>query len=64
MIAAVQLKKHMANASFLCIIISEFSYWQKLGQIILLKIDKSTKISLQSAVLSFCLAIGWCGKNS
>ena len=48
----------MASAYILGIVISKLSHWQKFDLIVLFKIDKDSKVSLYSAILPFCLAIG------
>ena len=57
MIFAIKFKKYMANASVLGIIISKLSYWQKLYLIILLKIDKNSKLSFYCTILLLDLVV-------
>lgn len=47
----------MPGASAFYMIISKFSYWQDPSLVILLIINKNTKISFYNTVLSFDLAI-------
>lgn len=54
----------MANISIFSIFIYKPSYWQKLGLIVLLKIDKNLKISFYSNFIPFCLAINLDMKDS
>lgn len=57
MISTVQLKKHMFDACILGIIISKLNYCYKPSLFILLKVDKTSKISFYSAVLPLSLTI-------
>lgn len=57
MVATVQLEKRVVDASIFRIIISKFCHRQKLGLIILFKIDRSSKVDFNDAVLAFGLAI-------
>ena len=57
MIFAVKLKRCIANADILNIIISEFCYRKKLCLINLFKIDKNLKITFYCTVLPLNLAI-------
>ena len=57
MVAAVQFKWCMTGARIFSVVIYKLSYWQELCPIILLEVDKSSKIGLHGAVLSFCLTI-------
>ena len=57
MIAAVQLERRVVGARIFCIVISKFSYWQEPGPIILLEIDKGSKVGLYCAILSLGLAV-------
>ena len=56
-IFAIELKRHIANASIFNIIIGKLYYKKKLCLIILYKVDKSPKIDFYYAILSFDLAI-------
>ena len=55
--AAVQLKRGMAGAGVLCIIISEFRHWEKLSLVVLLIVDKSLEKGLYCTILPFCLPV-------
>lgn len=44
-VAVVQLKRCVADAGIFRIIIAKFSYWKKLCPVVLLKVDKSSKVS-------------------
>ena len=57
MIAAVQLKRHVASARIIGVVIREIDHWQEPGLIILFEWDKDLKISLYSAVSLFRLVI-------
>lgn len=48
----------MISTSIFCIIVYEFGYWKKFSQIILIIIDKGSKIDLYNIILSLSLAIG------
>ena len=57
MVAVVQLKKSVAGACILGIVISKLGHGQELGPIILFEIDKNLKVGLHGAVLPLCLAV-------
>ena len=57
MVAVVQLERRVAGACILGVVISKLSYWQEPCPIILLKIDKDSKISFHCAVLPLRLAV-------
>ena len=57
MIFAVKLKRHVIDASILGIIIDKFCYKKKPCLVILLKIDKSSKIGFNYIILPFGLTI-------
>lgn len=54
----------MAKTGIFGIVIYKSSYWQKPGSIILLKIDKKSKISLNNTNLPYSLAINLSVKGS
>lgn len=47
----------MANIYVLAVNIYKFNYWQKPGLIVLLQVNKSSKIGLYNIILPLCLAI-------
>ena len=57
MIFIVKFEKCMANANILGIIISKFCYKKKLCLIILLKVDKGSKIGFYCIILFLNLVI-------
>ena len=57
MVAIIQLKKYIAGARILNIIIIELSHWQKPYLAILFKVDKGLEISFHCTILSFDLAV-------
>lgn len=57
MVTIIKLKKHMANACILCIIVGKFSYWKELSPIIFLVINKNPEVGFYCTVLSLGLAI-------
>lgn len=57
MIAAIQLERYLAGAYILAIVICKLGYRQKLGLIILFKINKSSDVCFNSAVLPLRFAI-------
>lgn len=57
MVAKIELKRRMASAYILIIVISKLGHWQKSCLIVLLKVDKSSKIGFNDVVLMFCLTI-------
>ena len=64
MVSAFQLKKNVANACILDIVINKFSYRQELSIVILFEVDKYTKIGLYNTVLLLYLAINLKIKSS
>ena len=57
MISIFEFKKHIANICIFDIIIIELSHWKKVCPVILLKINKSSKISFHCTILLFGLTI-------
>lgn len=57
MIAIVKLKKYMANAYILRIVVNKLNHQEKSSLIILRVVDKSLKIGFYHTVLPLCLAI-------
>ena len=57
MISAIELQKHIVNASILDIIISKLYYKKKLYLIILFKVNKSPKIGLHHIIWPFGLMV-------
>ena len=57
MIFAVKLKRYIANASILDIIVGKLYYRQKLYPVILLEDNKNSKVSFYYAILFLDLAI-------
>ena len=57
MICAIELKKRVAGASIFSIIISKLCHKKKSCLIILFKVEKSPKVCLYYAILSFGLVI-------
>ena len=57
MIAAVQLKRHMAGAQVLCVIISKLGHWYELGPVILLEIYEGSEVCFHGALLLLSLAV-------
>ena len=56
-IATIELKKYILNTSFFSIIIYKLNYWQKFYLVILLKVDKNSKIHLYYTMLTFELIV-------
>ena len=56
-ISAIKLKRYMADASILGIIINKLYYKKKPCLIILLKVDKILKISFHHTILPLNLAV-------
>lgn len=52
--AIIQLKKHIADPYIYCIIKSKFYYRKKSNPIILLVIDKSSKVNF---IVLYCLSV-------
>lgn len=63
-ITIIQHKIYIADIYIFYIVICKLCYWQKLGLIILLEIDKKLEIIIYYAVLPFDLAISLRIKNS
>ena len=57
MVATVQLKRCVAGACILGVVISKLGHWQELCPIILFKVDKGLKVGIHGAVLPFCLTV-------
>lgn len=57
MVSIVKLKKDMANICIICIVVYIFHYRQEPCSVILLLIDKCSKVNLYHAVLPLGLAI-------
>ena len=57
MIFAIELKKYMIGVGVFGVIVSKLYYRKKLCPVILLKINKSLKISFYYTILPFSLAI-------
>lgn len=57
MITIVEFEIHMASASILGVVVGKLSYWEELSPIILLIIEKNSKIGFHCIVLPLCLAI-------
>ena len=57
MVSVVELKRRMANASILGIIISKLCNRKKLCSVILLKVDKNLEISFYYTILLFDLTV-------
>ena len=57
MISVVQLKKCMASADILGIIIGKLRYWKKLCPIILLEVDKGLEVDFHCTILPFSLDV-------
>lgn len=57
MLATVQLEWGLVATDILDVIIYKLSYWQEPIPIVLLEIDKNSKINLSNAVLPLCLTI-------
>lgn len=57
MVSAIQLKRYMANAYIFDIVISKLDYKQEPSIVILLKVNKSSKIDLSSTILLLHLAV-------
>ena len=53
----MKLKRFMANASILCIVISKLRYEKKLYSIILLEINKSLEVGFYYTILPLSLTI-------
>ena len=58
MVAAVLLERDVAGACIIYIVISKLGHWQEPCPIVLLEIDKGSKVGLYGGVLPFCLAVG------
>ena len=57
-ITTVELKRCVASTRILGVIISEFRHWQKSSPIVLLPIDKGSKVGFYGAILPLSLAVG------
>ena len=57
MIFVIKLKKYMNNIYIFDIIINKLNYKKKLYLVILLKFDKSLKISFHYTILPFSLVV-------
>ena len=57
MISTVELKKSLANASILGIIVGKFRHEKKLCPIILFKVNKSLKVDFYCIILPLNLAV-------
>ena len=57
MISAIELKRDVANASILGIIVSKLRYEKKSCPIILFKIDKGLEVGFYHTILPFSLAV-------
>ena len=64
MIAVVQLKRRMTSAGIFGIVVRKFSHWQQYCPVILLEIDKGSKIGLHGTVLLLGLAVSLRIKDS
>ncbi len=56
-VATIELEQVVTDAGILGIVIGKFRYWQQLGPIILLLIDKCFEVFFYCTVLSLGLAI-------
>ena len=57
MIFAIELKKYMANVGIFDVVVGKLCYEKKLCPIILLKVDKSSKVGFYCTILSLNLAV-------
>ena len=57
MISAIELKKCVASAGILGIVVSELRHRKKLCPIILLKVDKGSKVGFHCTILPFGLTV-------
>ena len=57
MISAVELERRETGASILGVIVGKLSYRSEPGPIILLEVDKGSKIGLHRAILPLSLAV-------
>ena len=64
MIAAVQLKKYIVNTSIFDFVINKLSNLQELYLIILVKINKNSKLYFYNTILFFYLLISLRVKNN
>ena len=64
MIAAVQLKKYIVNTSIFDFVINKLSNLQELYLIILVKINKNSKLHFYNTILFFYLLISLRVKNN
>lgn len=56
-ITTIELERHVTKVCIFDIIIYKLDYGQKLGPIILLKIEKNSKIDFYCTILVLCLPI-------
>ncbi len=56
-VATFKHKRYMASTRIFYIIVGKFNYWEEPGLIILLVIDKSSKINFYHTILSLGFAI-------
>ena len=57
MISAIELKKYVANAGILGIVIDKLCHRKKLCPIILFKVDKDSEINFYYTILPLSLAV-------
>ena len=57
MIFAIELKKYVANVGIVGIAVGKFYYGKKLCPIILLKVDKGSKVGFYCIILLFGLTV-------
>ena len=57
MISAIELKKCVAGAGILGIVVSELRHGKKLCPIILLKVDKGSEVGFHRTILPLSLAV-------
>lgn len=56
-IFVIELKKHIIGTYIFDIIINKFSYWHKIGLIILSEINKNSEIHFYYIILTFDMAV-------
>ena len=57
MISVIELKRCLANADILSVVVCKLRYRKKLCPIILLEVDKSSKIGFYCIILPLSLAV-------
>ena len=57
MVATVEFERRVTGAGVLGVIVRKLSHREKPGPVVLLEVDKSSKVCFHRAILAFCLAV-------